>query len=220
MSILPLSEIACLAHDQRVTNSRILQTIASGPSSHVPPTERRRRRETIRSLRTQSDGSASRATTLLVYERTSPHRLTTRSNRRWSRVMSQLLAPSLDRQLAEGRSPETHLLLAARTQVLVSPVKRQTLAHCWADLLRQARMPPRLRDPRTPINRDNIVANEPEIRALLDVLVAPTPGHLRGIAMLSWLLSDGAGPLYNRRRSNELRGALLEATALLDSSAV
>jgi hypothetical protein len=111
-------------------------------------------------------------------------------------------------------------LLAARAQVLVSPVRRQTLAHCWADLLRQARMPPRPRDPRTPINRDNIVVNEPEIRALLDVLVAPTPGHVRGIAMLSWLLSDGAGPLYNRERSNELRGVLLEATALLDSSAI
>jgi hypothetical protein len=135
-------------------------------------------------------------------------------------VTSQLLAPSLDRKLAEGRSPETHLLLAARAQVLVSPVKRQTLAYRWADLLGHARRAPGPRDPRTPINRDGILANEPEIRALLDALVAPTPGHVRGIAMLSWLLSDGNGPLYNRRCSDQLRGVVLAATALLDSSAM
>jgi hypothetical protein len=64
------------------------------------------------------------------------------------------------------------------------------------------------------------LANEPAIRALLDLLVAQTPGHSRGIAMLSWLLSDGSGPLYNRQRSRELGAALLHATALLDSSAL
>ncbi len=220
MSMLPLSEMACLAHDQRVMSSRILQAIASGPSSHVPPVERRTRRATMRSLRMQPDRSASRATIHLVYERAAPHRLTARSNRRWSRVISQLLAPSLDRRLAEGRAPETHLLLAARAHVLVSPVKRQRLAHAWVDLLGLARRPARLRDPRSPINRDGILSNEPEIRALLDVLVAPTPGHVRGIALLSWLLSDGAGPVYDRRRFDELRGALLQASALLDSAAM
>ncbi len=219
-SILPLSEIARLAHDQRVTASRILQTIASGPTSHVPPVERRRRRAAVRSLRMQPNASATRATVLLVYERAAPHRLAARSNSRWSRVLSQLLAPSLDRKLAEGRPPETHLLLAARAHVLVSPVKRQALAHTWADLLELTRRPPRPRDLRTPINRDCLLSHQPEIRALLDVLVAPTPGHVRGIALLSWLLSDGAGPLYNWRRSDELRGVLLDATALLDSPAM
>ncbi len=219
VSILPLSETARLAHHQGVTTSRILQTIARGPSSHVRPTERRKRRETIRSLRMQSDGSASRAT-LLLYGPAYPHRLTPGLNSRRLQVISQLRAPSLDRKLAEGRSPETNLSLAARAQVLVSPVKRHTLAHHWADLLGQARRPPEVRDPRTPINRDSILASEPEIRALLDALVAQTPGRVRGIAMLSWLLSDGTGPLYNRRCSNQLRGALLEATALLGSSAL
>lgn len=157
---------------------------------------------------------------LLVYERSSPHRLTARSNRWWTRTVAQVLAPSLDRKLAQGRAPEMHLLLAAHAQVLVSPFKRQTLAHSWADLLGLARTSPRLRDPRTPINRDAILANEPEIRALPDVLVTPTPGNVRGIAMLSWLLSDGAGPLYDRRRSDELCGVLLEAIGLLGSSAM
>jgi hypothetical protein len=98
----------------------------------------------------------------------------------------------------------------------MSPATRQTLAQQWADLLTQAARPPTRRDPRLPVNREDIVANEPNIRALLAVLVAPTPGRVRGIAMLSRLLSDGAGPVYNCRCPDDLGGALREATALLD----
>jgi hypothetical protein len=134
--------------------------------------------------------------------------------------MAQLLGSSLDQKLAMGRSPESRLLLAARAQVLVSPAKRQTLAHHWADLLTQARIPTGLRNPRAPINRGSVLANEPAIRALLDALVAQTPGQVRGIAIMSWLLIDGAGPLYNSRCSDGLRGALSEASALLDPSAI
>ena len=210
--------MARLPHHWRVKTSGFLQSIATGPSSHVPPVERRTRREAIRSVRNHSDAGAGRTTTLLLHEPEFPHRLTVRFNRRWSRVLSRLLASSLDRKLAEGRSPESHLLLAARAQVLVSPVYRLTLTHNWADLLAQARRPAGVRDPRAPINRDSIVANEMGIRALLAELAAPTPGHVRGIAMASWLLSDGTGPLYDHRRSSELRTALLEAAALLDPS--
>lgn len=136
-------------------------------------------------------------------------------------MISQLLAPSLDSKLAEGRSPESSLLLAAHAQVIVSPVKRWALAHCWVDLLQHARTPSEaLNNRRVPINRDSILSNEPEIRALLDLLVAPTPGHVRGIAMLNRMLSDGAGPIYNRQCPEALRGALLQATALLGSSAI
>jgi hypothetical protein len=55
---------------------------------------------------------------------------------------------------------------------------------------------------------------------MVGLLVQPTPGHVRGIALLSSLLSDGTGPLYNRRCSTDLGGALLEATALLGSSVI
>jgi hypothetical protein len=67
-----------------------------------------------------------------------------------------------------------------------------------------------------PINRNSILSNEPDIRTLLAVLVARTPGHVRGIALLSWLLSDGTGPVYNRNRADELAGLLREVSALLD----
>ena len=203
-----------------MTTSTILQRFARGPNSHLTAGERRRRREALRSLRIQTDGSARRPKTLLLNERSFPHRLTPRLNRRWSRAVSRLLAPALDRKLAQGRSPESHLLLAARSQVLVSPVERLALAHRWADLLAQARTPTEPRDPRVWINRSSILSHEPDIRVLLTSLVARTPGQVRGIALLSWLLSDGTGPLYNRQRADDLAGLLREATALLDCSAI
>ena len=221
VSILPLSKGNGLPHDRRVTTSRFLQTIARGPTSHLQPVERQVRRDAIRSLRLQSEGSMNRAETLLLYERDFPHPLTAQCNTRWVRAISRLCAASLDRRLAEGRAPESHRLLAARAQVLVSPVERQKLAHQWADLVAQARRSPGLRAPRAPINRESILANEPGIRALVGLLVEPGPGHVRGIARLSSLLSDGTGPLYNRQCSkDDLRGALLEATVVLGSSAI
>jgi hypothetical protein len=202
-----------------VTTSRLLQTIARGSANHLQPLERQERRDAIRSLRLQSDVSPNQPATLLVYEQAFPYRLTARFNTRWSRALSRLRAFSLDRKLATGWSPESHPLLAARAQVLVTPVERQKLAHLWADLIAQAGRPPGLRGPRAPINREGILDNESLIRTLLGLLVAPTPGQVRGIASLSSLLSDGAGPLYNRQCSKDLHAALLEATALLDWSA-
>lgn len=220
MSILPLSEISRLLQDRGVKTSGFLQAIAKGPSSHLPRVERRQRRAAIRSLRMQLDGCSTRTTTVLLYEPDVSHWFTVRFNSRWCRGLSQLLAPSLDRKLAEGRSPESGLLLAVRAQVLVSPANRQTLAYDWADLLARARTAPGVRDPRVPIDRDSILANEPDIQALLDVLVAQSPGQVRGIALMSWLLSNGAGPLYIGQRADPLRGALSEAAALLDPAAI
>jgi hypothetical protein len=130
------------------------------------------------------------------------------------------LGPWLDRRLAEGSAPESRLLLAARAQDLVSPAKRLSLAHEWTDLLAQARLPPSPRDPRVPINRETIVASEPEIRVLLEMLVETKPHHVRGVAVMSSLLTDGAGPVYNRKRSSELHGVLMEVSALFMSSAL
>jgi hypothetical protein len=58
------------------------------------------------------------------------------------------------------------------------------------------------------------------ILAILDLLTAPTPGHIRGIAKMSWLLSDGTGPVYNRREALGLAEALRDVTTFLTSSEV
>ncbi len=66
------------------------------------------------------------------------------------------------------------------------------------------------------MNRDSIIASGQEIQAMIEALLGPAPVSVRGPAMVSWLLSDGAGPLYDRRRSDDVAGALREATAQLD----
>lgn len=131
--------------------------------------------------------------------------------------MARLLGPGLDHRLAVGRPPESRRLLAARAQVLVAPATRLTLAHQWIDLLAQARAPRAGRDPRVPVNRAGLVANEPEIRALLDVLASPAPVPVRGIASMSRLLTDGSGPVYLPQPADGLREVLHGVSALFVS---
>ena len=135
-------------------------------------------------------------------------------------MATRLLASSLDRKLAQGRSPESSRLLAARAQVLVSLVSRRELVNRWENLLVQARRPPVMRNPRVLCNREYILAGESDIREMQTALLAPLPSPVRGTAMASWLLRDGTGPIYNPRLSGDLGITLREAIAQLGSSAL
>ncbi len=130
--------------------------------------------------------------------------------------MARLRSSSLDRQLADGYSPESSRLLAARAQVLVSSTSRQALARSWENILLQARKAPAMRDPRVRLNRDGIIACEVYVQEMQNALLTPFPVSARGIATMNCILVDGIGPLYNHRRSTDLRFALTEAIAQLD----
>jgi hypothetical protein len=218
MSIMPLSLADVCTHDGLVTTAGFFRVIAHDSTGEERRSDRRQRRQARRSMRLQPEGPSTGPTTLLLIDPHDPQQLTARFNRRWARLFARLLASSLDRQLAQGRSPESNRLLAARAQVLVSPTMRRALAQNWANLLVQARIPPVVRDPRVPLNRDYIIAREPDIQQMLNALLAPLPAQARGAAMASWLLSDGTGPLYDRRRSADLGIALRESIAQLDPS--
>lgn len=75
-----------------------------------------------------------------------------------------------------------------------------------------------MRDPRAPFNRRAIIECASDIQEMLKALLAPLPVPARGPAMASWLLRDGAGPIYNRHRSGALGAALRETIAQLDAS--
>jgi len=60
--------------------------------------------------------------------------------------------------------------------------------------------------------RDRIAAAEPDVRAMIGVLRGPLPVTARGIAMAGYLLTDGTGPLYDRRSPIALDVAVQEAT--------
>jgi len=163
-------------------------------------------------------GTGREPATLLLTDPDNPEQLTARHLRRWICLIARFLASSLDRQLAEGRSPESHRLLAARAQVLVSPVMRRELVDSWENLLVQARRSPVMRDPRAPFNRQGIIECECDIQEMLKALLTPSPVPARGMAMASWLLRDGGGPIYNRYRSGELGATLRETITQLDAS--
>jgi hypothetical protein len=158
------------------------------------------------------------ATTLLFIDPDDPSRIASRSNSAWSRLLARVFAASLDDQLARGRPPESGRLLAARAHMLVSPAVRRVLAQGVDNVIRQGRRAPNARDPRAPLNHPGIVACEPDLCALRAALLTALPAPARGAAMASRLLADGAGPLFDRHRSPELRSRLREAVEYLDPS--
>ncbi len=134
---------------------------------------------------------------------------------RSTRLLARLFAGSLDRRLAAGRPPEASRLLAARAQVLASPAMRAALATDLARIGAGSRQTPVMRSPKVPLNRAGVIACAPLLQQAFDALVAPRPTLARGVAVISCLLSDGTGPLYDRRRSGELPDTLSEAIAQL-----
>jgi hypothetical protein len=134
----------------------------------------------------------------------------------WTRLAVRVQAARLDRQLADGRSPESGRLLAARAGQLVSPSSRYNLAENWARLLVAAEQGPLMRSPRVRLDRWRIRACEPEIRGLVQALLTPLPTPVRGAALASNILSDGRGPLHHPRGAGCLGAAIGRAIANLD----
>jgi hypothetical protein len=214
VSIMPLSPPGVRPHHGLVTTPRFFRVIAHS-TGEKPRIDRRLHSQ---AGQVQPEGPSTGPATLLLIDPSEPQQLTALFNRRWARLLARLLASSLDRQLAQGRSPESNRLLATRAQVLVSPAERYALAQSCANLLVQARRPSVMRNPRAPLNRECIIACEPEIREMIDALLAPLATPARGAAMVSRLLSDGSGPLYNRHHRADLAIAVAEAVAGLDPS--
>ena len=199
-----------------MTTAQFLRTIGRDRTGDKLRIALRHQRLARQSTNPQSQGRRATQTTLLLIDPDDPPQLIARSVRGWDRLVSRLFASCLDRQLAEGHSPESSPFLAARAQVLVAPNTRRALARSWENLLAQARRPPTMRDPRVLCNREHILACERDIRQMLNALRSPLPSPARGTAMASWLLRDGTGPIYNGNASGDLSFTLKAAVAHLD----
>jgi hypothetical protein len=134
----------------------------------------------------------------------------------WIRLLARLRASSLDRQLASGLAPESSRTMAARAEMLVSRPWRQSLAENWRELSERAVGKPALLTGRAPLCRDRIIGADRHIREMVRALSTPLPVPAQGVAMASCLLTDGAGPLYNRKCAMDLSGALGRVVELLD----
>jgi hypothetical protein len=147
-----------------------------------------------------------------------PEQLIVRRSRRWDRILARLLASSLDRQLAAGRAAESTHLLATRAHELASAPLRRELGRDFDHLLELVHGAVVPRSPRVLVSRESITDVEPELREMLTKLTTPLPTSARGVAMVRILLTDGAGPLYNRSCSTSLRSAIQAAAAQLDAA--
>jgi hypothetical protein len=141
-----------------------------------------------------------------------------------AQVLARVLGASLDESLAAGSAPESSPLLAVRARDIVSLRRREATAANWARLLRVARqspdMPPALRPgarpSAMPVCAWRIAAAEPAVHQLISCLSVALPVPARGVAMARVLLTDAAGPVYNRRSRVSLAAALEDAIANLD----
>ena len=152
-------------------------------------------------------------------------RLTVRRLWPWHRLLARCLAPSLDRQLADGVRPEASAVLAARAMVLTSVRYRRGLAASLRRMLAASVSPharPRLmtasrsagvaRQPYIPLRRDRIAGSASELDGLARSLAGQSPVPAQGVAMVSQLLADGGGPLYRVGARDDL-DAVIERVA-------
>jgi hypothetical protein len=133
----------------------------------------------------------------------------------WALMAARLLSASLDTKLALGVDPTSSEILSARAQQLASPSTRHSLAMSYLDLVDAAHAPLSPFSPVVPVVRRRVVAAEPLIREVAHALVSPLP-RVRGIAMATSLLSDGAGPIFNPSSDSDLSSALQEVLSQID----
>jgi hypothetical protein len=153
--------------------------------------------------------------TELMYE-TPAHDATSTHERPWDRLLAVALAASLDGKLAAGRPPRSSPAMAIRARDIVTPAARRELARRWTNVLDQAGHPPVPRRARAPLHRSAVVAARHELHEMISVLTSGLPIDARGAAMASSLLTDGTGPLYNRRSPIGLDAAVRAATQHMD----
>lgn len=164
-------------------------------------------------------------------------RLTLRRLRPWNRMMARFLAARLDRELADGVSPEATPDLAARAIRLTSTEFRRDLAASLQRILAAAGIPavearartgtgPALpaaansplaaaRQPHIPVHRTRVSRSAPALTELAGHLIQPGPVPVRGVAMVSQLLADGAGPLYRKASHDDLAALVHQAVQAL-----
>lgn len=127
------------------------------------------------------------------------------------RLAARLRAHRLDRELAGGAVPSTRGGLSVRAKTLVEPRVRAALADQLQRVVRDAKRGPVSLGIRVRPRRSEVLAAADLLEALADRLLAPSAVDARGVAQVQLLLSDGAGPLYYRGASDDVRSAASRA---------
>ncbi|HEY2477252.1 MAG TPA: hypothetical protein VGI17_00815 [Solirubrobacterales bacterium] len=140
------------------------------------------------------------------------------SGRHWPlrvRLLACLRAPWLDAALAAGVDPADSAQLEYHAGRLLSRDHRARVVA----MLRQSRASAGTRidprDPRVPVDPEEVRLAAARLVELEDLLISPSPVYCRGVAMASQIVSEGTGPLYAPRRRGELRERVAKVLAAL-----
>jgi hypothetical protein len=129
-----------------------------------------------------------------------------------ARLLARVFAGRLDRALIDGADPASSPRLAARAAQLSSASTRRALADALDGLVRAAQRPQRrwwaLSSP------SSVLANSSQLHELASLLDGRGPVYARGVALVSELLHDGTGPVY-QGRAGDLARALSDARTAL-----
>jgi hypothetical protein len=118
------------------------------------------------------------------------------------RIQSRLHRGRLDRELIAGAEPNLDPLRHERACQLVGEEWRRRCAASLERLLAEADSPPRPFNPKVPIARAAIRDSRCRLDTLVERLRGPAYVSPQGVAMITVLLADGAGPLYGSAPSH------------------
>ncbi|HEX5617383.1 MAG TPA: hypothetical protein VFX51_03135 [Solirubrobacteraceae bacterium] len=117
----------------------------------------------------------------------------------------------LDRELAAGTPEHTSPVLARRAEVLRRWRVQQHLADSLERVIAEAVAPTHEHGASVPVQRDEVLLAQRDLLRLVQALRSDRPAPVRGVAAVSALLTDGAGPLFAPHPSGTLREAAFQA---------
>jgi hypothetical protein len=123
----------------------------------------------------------------------------------------------LDRRLARGADPDASPELACRTRVLRGWRVRHSFADALERVVREAEHPDDRYTAAIPVAHDEVLAARDDLLRAARGLRAEPPADVRGIAEVSLLLTDGAGPLFAEHPPGALREAAFQAAFHLEA---
>jgi hypothetical protein len=135
---------------------------------------------------------------------------------RIDRLRARIAARRLDRDLANGGSPDTDVVVALHARRLLGMRERRRLADGLTHALLVSTRPPASVIVPTVVDRRAVAGAAAEVVELCRHLLTPGPISVRGVACVRALLTNGVGPLYDVVPGGSLGTALRHAAELLD----
>jgi hypothetical protein len=155
-------------------------------------------------------------TTLLLTDPANPGCVVPERSRTRTRLWTHWHARRLDHALASGVSPDSSAALSLRAHTLIGETARASLARSIRRLVSDARRPLGPLDPGAPICRRKVLRSTRTLHELADRLVSGDPVDACGVAQITLLMHDGAGPLYDRLAADDLEPMLRRALQALE----